>query len=177
VLVCSGSLPAGTDPAFYADCVAIAHAHGVPAVVDASGDVLRLAAEAGAEVLKPNLDELATLGLASDPVVAARLLQRVSGGAVIVSQAENGLVAALADATLSARLPWAVSGNATGAGDAVVAAIAHGVVEGMSWPERLRHALAWGAGAVAAPTAGRVSPVVADRARAVAIVESIAAAY
>jgi sugar/nucleoside kinase (ribokinase family) len=39
-----------------------------------------------------------------------------------------------------------VAGNATGAGDAVAAALAHGLVLGRPWDERLRHAAALGAG-------------------------------
>jgi tagatose 6-phosphate kinase len=47
-----------------------------------------------------------------------------------------------------------VTGNATGAGDAVVAALAHGLVLGRPWEERLRHAAALGSATVAAPVAG-----------------------
>ena len=47
-----------------------------------------------------------------------------------------------------------VTGNATGAGDAVVAALAHGLVFGRPWPGRLSHAVALGAATVASPVAG-----------------------
>jgi tagatose 6-phosphate kinase len=47
-----------------------------------------------------------------------------------------------------------VAGNATGAGDAVAAALAHGLVLGRLWAERLRHAVALGAAVAAAPVAG-----------------------
>jgi tagatose 6-phosphate kinase len=47
-----------------------------------------------------------------------------------------------------------VTGNATGAGDAVVAGLADGLVAGRSWPDTLRQATALGAAAVAAPVAG-----------------------
>ena len=56
--------------------------------------------------------------------------------------------------TLRARAPAAVAGNATGAGDAVAAALAHGLVLGRPWDERLRHAAALGAATAAAPVAG-----------------------
>ena len=48
-------------------------------------------------------------------------------------------------------------GNATGAGDAVTAALAHGLVLGRPWEDRLRHAAALGAASVAAPVAGEFS--------------------
>jgi tagatose 6-phosphate kinase len=50
-----------------------------------------------------------------------------------------------------------LAGNATGAGDAVTAAPVHGLVLGRPWDERLRHAAALGAAAVAAPVAGEFS--------------------
>ena len=53
-----------------------------------------------------------------------------------------------------ARPAAAVAGNATGAGDAVAAALAHGLVLGRPWDERLRHAVALGAATAAAPVAG-----------------------
>ncbi len=46
-----------------------------------------------------------------------------------------------------------MTGNATGAGDAVVAALAHGLALGRPWDERLRHAAALGSATVAAPVA------------------------
>ena len=59
-----------------------------------------------------------------------------------------------------------VAGNPTGAGDAVVAGLAHGLVLGRPWPERLRHATALGTASVAAPGAGQFA--VADYERALA---------
>ena len=59
-----------------------------------------------------------------------------------------------------------MAGNPTGAGDAVVAGLAHGLALGSPWPERLRQAAALGTAAVAAPAAGQFDP--ADYARALA---------
>jgi tagatose 6-phosphate kinase len=50
-----------------------------------------------------------------------------------------------------------VTGNPTGAGDAVAAGLAHGLVLGRPWDERLRHAVALGAATAAAPVAGEFS--------------------
>nr|BFE86288.1 hypothetical protein GCM10020093_088890 [Planobispora longispora] len=55
-----------------------------------------------------------------------------------------------------AAMPYRVEGNPTGAGDALVAGLALGLVEGTPWPERLRRAAALGAAAVAAPVAGDI---------------------
>ncbi len=72
----------------------------------------------------------------------------------MVTLGPGGLLAVTADGGWRARPPAAVAGNATGAGDAVAAALAHGLVMGRPWDERLRHAAALGAATVAAPVAG-----------------------
>ena len=59
VLVCSGSVPAGSPPDLIPQVVAMAKDAGVPVIVDTSGPPLLAAADAGADVLKPNADELA----------------------------------------------------------------------------------------------------------------------
>ena len=51
-----------------------------------------------------------------------------------------------------------VAGNATGAGDAVTAGLAHGLALGRPWDERLRHAVALGTATAMALVAGEFSP-------------------
>ena len=72
----------------------------------------------------------------------------------MVTLGRDGLLAVTGDGCWRARPPAAVAGNATGAGDAVAAALAHGLVLGRPWDERLRHAVALGAATAAAPVAG-----------------------
>ncbi|MFC7590146.1 PfkB family carbohydrate kinase [Nonomuraea antimicrobica] len=55
-------------------------------------------------------------------------------------------------------MPYKVAGNPTGAGDALVAGLALGLVESAPWPDRLRRAAALGAAAVATPVAGEFDP-------------------
>jgi tagatose 6-phosphate kinase len=52
--------------------------------------------------------------------------------------------------------PERVSGNPTGAGDAMVGALTLGLVSGTGWPERLASAVALSAAAVHHPLAGSV---------------------
>ena len=89
---------------------------------------------------------------------AAGELRRAGARAVIVTLGAEGLLAATAEGCWQARPPAAVAGNATGAGDAVAAALAHGLVLGRPWDEQLRHAAALGAAAAAAPVAGEFRP-------------------
>lgn len=57
-VVMSGSLPPGLPPGTYAELIAMAAAAGVPVLLDAHGEALRLGAAAGPDIVKPNLAEL-----------------------------------------------------------------------------------------------------------------------
>ncbi len=57
-VVLSGSLPPGLPPGTYAELTAMAAAAGVPVLLDAHGEALRLGAAAGPDIVKPNLAEL-----------------------------------------------------------------------------------------------------------------------
>jgi tagatose 6-phosphate kinase len=87
-------------------------------------------------------------------VEAAREIGRRGAQFAVVSLGEAGLLAVTDDGSWLARPGELVSGNATGAGDAVVAGLADGLVRGLEWPDLLRHAAALGAATVAAPVAG-----------------------
>jgi tagatose 6-phosphate kinase len=172
-VVLSGSLPPALPAGSYATLIATAAAAGVPAVLDASGAALAQGAAAGPAIVKPNLAELEAL--AGRPLSTARGADRTAvaaaaGGlraagaqAVVASLGAEGLLAVTEGGGWSARPAGPVAGNATGAGDAVTAGLVHGLVLGRPWDERLRHAVALGTAAAAAPAAGEFSP--ADYAR------------
>lgn len=161
LVVCSGSLPPGVATEAYAELVS--RAGDVPVIVDASGPSLTAAAAAGATLVKPNLPEAVATTGQRDPVVAGRALLDHGAGSVVVSVGADGLVAVTRDGSWGARPPSPLAGNPTGAGDACVAALAAGLRAGTEWPARLRAAVAWSAGAVAAPLAGEVDATTRDR--------------
>jgi tagatose 6-phosphate kinase len=168
-VVLSGSLPRGLPSRTYAELIEVAAEAGVPAVLDAHGDALREGVAAGPAIAKPNLEELQ--GLAGRPLsapdggvdwaavtTAAAGLRAAGAGAVVVSLGRDGLLAVTGEGRWRAySSPVGAGGNATGAGDAVTAALVHGLVLGRPWDERLRHAVALGSAAVAAPAAGEFS--------------------
>ncbi|MGW5053380.1 1-phosphofructokinase family hexose kinase [Actinokineospora sp. NPDC004072] len=154
-LVCSGSLPPDAPEDTYAQFVRLAKDFEVPAVVDVGGPALRAAAAAGADILKPNAEELRSAVGTDDPLAGARELLALGAGAVVVSLGAAGSLAVTPDATWRA-VPPRIDGNPTGAGDAAVAALADGLARGIPWPTRLETAVAWSAAAVAAPVAGEV---------------------
>ena len=166
-VVLSGSLPPGLAVATYATLIEMAAVASVPAVLDTHGEALLRGAAAGPAIVKPNLAELEALAgqrLATPDgadrmavTAAAGRLRAVGAEAVVASLGPEGLLATTGDGRWQARPPAAVAGNATGAGDAVAAALAHGLVLGRPWEERLRHAVALGAASAAAPVAGEFS--------------------
>jgi 1-phosphofructokinase family hexose kinase len=161
-LVGSGSLPPGAPTSFLADLVTAARAAHIPSIVDTSGPALLEAARAGVTVLKPNRNELREATRHEDPVDGARALIALGAAAVLVSLGAEGMLAVHATdptAVFRARLPHPLSGNATGAGDAAVAAIAAALADGEGDPLKLlRVATAWSAAAVLMPLAGEISP-------------------
>ena len=182
-VVLSGSLPPGLAAETYASLIETAAAAGVPAVLDTHGEALLRGAAAGPAIVKPNLEELEILagrrlstpdGADWAAVAAAVARLRAAGAeAVVASLGPEGLLAATSDGRWQARPPAVVAGNATGAGDAVAAALAHGLILGRPWDERLRHAVALGAATAAAPVAGEFSRADYTSALAAATVQQV----
>jgi 1-phosphofructokinase family hexose kinase len=166
VLAASGSLPPGAPADFYPALVRLAHDAGIPAIVDTSGSGILAAAEAGADLLKPNHHELEEATGERDFAAAAWRLIDLGAKTVLVSAGADGMLAfshATPDGYWRARLPEALSGNPTGAGDAAVAAAATALAAGITdTREILRRATAWSAAAVLMPAAGEISPRYAE---------------
>lgn len=152
-VVLSGSLPPGLPVDAYATLSAQAAAAGVPVVLDADGDALLRGLSGGPAVVKPNAAELAAVAPGEIPEAAAELRKR-GAGAVVVSCGPDGLHAITDGFGWRAASPERLAGNPTGAGDAVVAALASGLADRTPWPQRLADAVALGAAAVRAPLAG-----------------------
>jgi tagatose 6-phosphate kinase len=162
-VVLSGSLPPGVPEDAYAQLGRAAGDH--PVLLDTSGPALLAGLAATPAVVKPNRDELAELGASPESLLAG------GAGAVVVSCGAEGLTAVTGAGTWRARPPEVVTGNPTGAGDAVVAALAATVAE--QWPERLRDAVALSAATVLAPVAGEFDRAAYERFRPAVTVEEI----
>jgi tagatose 6-phosphate kinase len=158
-LVIAGSFPPETEAAHVASLVAAGRAAGATVVVDASGPALLAAADAGAQLVKPNESELleatgaATLEHAIDGVLAR------GAGTAVVSRGASGLLLATSDGVRLAQagVPG-VSGNPTGAGDAATAGLVSALSAGLHLPDALRRAAVVGAAAVLSPVAGSIDP-------------------
>ena len=166
-VVLSGSLPPGLPAGSYATLIELAtrgrrargarHARRGPA-----GRRGRAARHREAEPGRAGGAGRAAAGPGRGPdrravADAAHRLRAAGAQAVVASLGAEGLLAATEDGSWQARPAAAVTGNPTGAGDAVAAGLAHGLVLGRPWDERLRHAVALGTATAAAPVAGEFS--------------------
>jgi tagatose 6-phosphate kinase len=185
----SGSLPVGVDVGLPARLARACAEADVPAVLDLDGDALRAAADQGGAVLVPNEDELEALtgervatvqdvaGLVR-PLVGPPVRGRPSALGVVVTLGPRGLVAVMPHGSVHARLPVAVVGNPTGAGDAACAAVARCLSAAGSAAriqvERLAaEAVATAAAAVLCPVAGQIDVAAYQRWLPSVIVEQL----
>lgn len=123
-------------------------------LLDTSGEPLRRGIAARPDLIKPNADELARLTGSREPLRATRDARRRGAHGVVASLGPDGMLAVTPDGVWQASPPAKVLGNPTGAGDSAVAGLLSGLVEGLSWPDRLRRAVALSTATVLSPTAG-----------------------
>lgn len=168
VVTISGSLPQGTDGAVLAELIRLVRHAGAVVLADTSGEALLTAADAGADVVKPNRDEILEATGASGVRDGIDVLLARGCGAVVASLGADGMILGGSEGFVSARLNRTLHGNPTGAGDAAVAALAHGLATASPSQSRfgalsaaLVDAVAWSAAAVLSPVAGEI-----DRAEA-----------
>lgn len=119
-------------------------------VADLSGDELRAALDGGLSVLKVSDDELLADGwirsLDSSAVAAAcREIVAAGAKAVVVTRAEQGLLAAVGDELCEVRPPQLVPLDHRGAGDSVTAGLTAALSRGASFGAALRLGVAAGA--------------------------------
>lgn len=156
-LAVGGSLPPGVPASVYADVVAFARSHGVRVMVDGDGEAMRLALEAGPDVVKPNEDEaerLLGVSIASrdDAISAVRQLwSRVQGtGATVrrhalLSRGANGALLACEEGIYEGVPPKVEVKSTIGSGDSLLAGFLFGLENGSSTSEALRLGVACGA--------------------------------
>jgi 1-phosphofructokinase family hexose kinase len=144
-LILSGALPRGLPIGAYARLTRLAHESGRLSFLDCDGASLVLGVKARPFLVKPNLHELslwANVSLRSgrSTLAAARKLSHHTGGWVLVSLGAAGALLVNTSKTFAARatLPRVHVLNTVGAGDALLAAAAHAVMEGRPPEDWLR---------------------------------------
>jgi 1-phosphofructokinase len=148
----SGNLPPGVPAAIYATIVTQLKRRGKQVVLDTSGEALREGARAGPTIVKPNVDELQQLTGQSLPDEAAieQAARQLLGDIqlVVISMGERGALFVDAATTLMATPPGVQVKSTVGAGDAMVAGLIAGQIQGLSLPDCARLATAFSLGAI-----------------------------
>lgn len=148
LVVLSGSAPKGIPRDIYATLIGIARKHGVKAILDADGDLLRNGINAAPYMIKPNIFELSRL---FGREISDTELERVTRSLldqgiekIAVSMGKDGSVFADKNEFLRVSALKISGGCATGAGDSMVAASAYGIVHGFDLKPLARYASAAG---------------------------------
>lgn len=152
-VVACGSLPPGVPADVYATLGRRCAAAGIRVAVDTSGPALLAAAAAGADLVKPNREELAEavgrpLRSLRDVVEAAEEMRSWGARTVLASLGADGAVLVGADGVLTGESPKVEPRSTVGAGDSMLAGFLSVGGEGFA---ALAEGLAWGAAAAALP--------------------------
>lgn len=172
ILVCTGSSPPGTPRDGYARLVARAHRASVPVLVDAAGDLLAAALEAGPDYVTPNLGEAEGLleGHSVEDVsadtpdaperarVAAAALARRGAGVALVTAGGAGAAVAGSSGAWWIDVPVVKVVNPIGAGDAFVGGFCGALERGAPVQEAATEAVATASASVETALAGGVDP-------------------
>jgi 1-phosphofructokinase/tagatose 6-phosphate kinase len=162
-IVFAGSLPRGVDDDFYFEMIREANRRGVPTVLDAEGEPLRLGVEAEPWLVSPNVREAEQLvghefGGESDLVAALDEIAELGARNVLITD-ENGCLALVredrSELRLQARAPRLEPISKVGSGDALLAGFLAARASGRSFDDALRSAVATGAASVLEAGAGR----------------------
>ncbi len=163
IVIASGSLPTGADPAFYAKLTVLVHQHGHKIFLDTSGEPLRLALDSRPDFIKPNREEAEWLigETICDPQSRKNATNRIvqlGACSAMVSLGEDGFVwqAGAAQDTYHAKSSSVAVTSSVGCGDATVAAFAYATSAGLSVEKTLRLAAACGAANCLADSPGRL---------------------
>ncbi|WP_429161572.1 1-phosphofructokinase [Aeromonas media] len=157
--VLAGSLPKGVAPDYCARLIRLLKAKGKQVIFDCSGAALSEGIKAAPTLVKPNLEELSqwagrSVETLAEQAECARELQAAGIPHVVISNGADGLVWFGPDATWQAIPPRMQVVSTVGAGDSLVAGLAHGLSLGWAPEQTLRLATAVSALAVSQVAVG-----------------------
>jgi 6-phosphofructokinase 2 len=156
-IVASGSLPPGVPDDFYGQVARVAKEMNARLILDTNGSPLRIAAEQGVFMMKPNLRELGTLGdkelheEAHQVALARRIVHRGQSEAVVVSLGAAGALLVWKDTCERMRAPTVPIKSKVGAGDSMVGGMVLALDRGEPMLNAVRFGVAAGAAAVMTP--------------------------
>lgn len=159
IWVLSGSIPPGVATDIYAQIIQMVQANGGKAVLDTSGEPLRLGCKAKPFAVKPNTVEAQKLtGIEIEDIDTARAaaeeIQSLGIPVVVLSLGKDGALLSHREGTMMAKPPAVQEHNPIGAGDALVAGVVWGLERNLSIGEILSWGVASGAAAASLPGTG-----------------------
>jgi 1-phosphofructokinase family hexose kinase len=149
--VLAGSLPPGIENNFYARIVNVLNKHESHAILDTSGESLKLGCAEKPFLVKPNAEEAQALtGLPMDTpseiIAAAAEIRRMGAQNVVVSMGKAGALLHTSEGTWLTHSPKIKEKNPIGAGDSMVGGLVWALTQGIS----VKEALGWGVASGAA---------------------------
>ena len=149
--VLAGSLPPGVSNDIYACVVSVLNKHGANAILDTSGESLKLGCAEKPYLVKPNAEEAQALtgmpmNTPSEIVAASAEIRRMGAQNVVVSMGKAGALLHAADGTWLVHTPKIKEKNPIGAGDSMVGGLVWALTQGIN----LKEALGWGVASGAA---------------------------
>ncbi|MEG6586349.1 1-phosphofructokinase [Dendrosporobacter sp. 1207_IL3150] len=150
VVVFSGSVPSNVPNEVYRQWIASAKEKGAKTILDADGDLLKLALEASPYMIKPNIHELERLfnkkiNTIEDAIeIAVEIINKYKVENVVISMGEKGALFIKKDCYVLAHGLKVEVKSTVGAGDAMVAALAYSIDQGYSFEDTIKLAVACG---------------------------------
>lgn len=144
VLVINGSLPKGMPLEIVDKLIRQAHAHQVPCVLDVAGKELLAVIQAAPSLVKPNIEQLRPFfDISANPddqevLAIAKQLRSLGAQKVVISLDVRGAIALSEGEAFRVNAPHVEAVGGPGAGDSMVAAMAVGVTQNLSFEQMLR---------------------------------------
>jgi 1-phosphofructokinase family hexose kinase len=154
--VLAGSLPPGVADDFYGRIVNLLNRHEANAILDTSGESLRLGCAEKPYLLKPNAEEAQALtGLRMDTpaeiaIVAIKICE-LGAQNVVISMGKSGALLHTAEGTWLTHSPKIKEKNPIGAGDSMVGGLVWALTQGIPFKEALGWGVASGAATASLP--------------------------
>ncbi|TRW23293.1 1-phosphofructokinase family hexose kinase [Flavobacterium zepuense] len=169
IVVISGSLPPGIEPAFMRTLVKGLKNKGAKVIADTSGEALSEVLKEGVYLLKPNLGELSTLtGMKeldneSADEAAKQLIDEGKAEIVVVSLGPQGAYLVSKDENIHVPAPSVKKLSTVGAGDSMVAGMVAILAQGGSHTDMARMGVACGSAATMSTGTGLFTKENAER--------------
>ena len=149
--VLAGSMPPGVADDFYARIVNVLNRHEAHAILDTTGEPLRLGCAEKPYLVKPNGEEAHALtGLPMDTpaeiAAAAAEIRKMGAQNVVISMGKAGALLQTSEGTWLTHSPKIKEKNPIGAGDSMVGGLVWALTQGIA----LKESLGWGVASGAA---------------------------